>query len=310
MKILFVGRGVIGTQYAWAFEKAGHTVAFYVREGRKAHYKPYVDLEIQDMRRPKIERFVKERWPITLEEGLLENHDYDLIFMSVHPEQVKDVIATLAPKANRALFLFFSNFWQDPTLATSSFKKDQVVFGFPGAGGGFRGNTLHGALYKTVQFGSLEATPHKNDLLVRQLFKDTGFQISIQKDLRSWLHNHFALNVAMEVEVVKYGSFEKVISSSEALAGLGLSMRELVPIIRAKGSKVDLLSKVFSTLPPQSVGFLMKRLIYTQKSTFYTVTQHIQTKVGYAVKEVLEDAKAYGIKTPRLSAADQLSDLN
>jgi hypothetical protein len=26
MKILFFGRGVVGTQYAWAFENAGHTV--------------------------------------------------------------------------------------------------------------------------------------------------------------------------------------------------------------------------------------------------------------------------------------------
>lgn len=31
MKILIFGRGVIATQYAWALEKVGHTVEFYVR---------------------------------------------------------------------------------------------------------------------------------------------------------------------------------------------------------------------------------------------------------------------------------------
>ena len=31
MKILMFGRGVISTQYGWAFEKAGHTVEFYRR---------------------------------------------------------------------------------------------------------------------------------------------------------------------------------------------------------------------------------------------------------------------------------------
>jgi ketopantoate reductase len=46
MKILFWGRGVIGTLYAWAFENAGHTVEFYVREGRKAQYGSYVNLEL------------------------------------------------------------------------------------------------------------------------------------------------------------------------------------------------------------------------------------------------------------------------
>lgn len=35
MRILFFGRGVISTQYARAFEKAGRTVEFYVRKGRK-----------------------------------------------------------------------------------------------------------------------------------------------------------------------------------------------------------------------------------------------------------------------------------
>ena len=33
MRILFFGRGVIGTQYAWAYENAGHTVEIYVRDG-------------------------------------------------------------------------------------------------------------------------------------------------------------------------------------------------------------------------------------------------------------------------------------
>lgn len=32
MKILVFGRGVIGSQYGWALENAGHTVDFYVRK--------------------------------------------------------------------------------------------------------------------------------------------------------------------------------------------------------------------------------------------------------------------------------------
>jgi 2-dehydropantoate 2-reductase len=38
MKILIFGRGVIGTLYGWALEKAGHSVEFYVRPGRAAEY--------------------------------------------------------------------------------------------------------------------------------------------------------------------------------------------------------------------------------------------------------------------------------
>jgi hypothetical protein len=38
------GRGVISTHYAWAFEKAGHTVEFFVRKGRKTEFGPTVSL--------------------------------------------------------------------------------------------------------------------------------------------------------------------------------------------------------------------------------------------------------------------------
>lgn len=72
MKILIFGRGAIGTQYAWALEQAGHTVEFYVREGRKAEYGSYVDLEIWDARRSKKDRLVKEKWPIVMHEEIAE----------------------------------------------------------------------------------------------------------------------------------------------------------------------------------------------------------------------------------------------
>jgi 2-dehydropantoate 2-reductase len=38
MKILLFGSRVISTQYAWAFEKAGHMVEVYARSGRKTEF--------------------------------------------------------------------------------------------------------------------------------------------------------------------------------------------------------------------------------------------------------------------------------
>ncbi len=191
MKILFIGRGTIGTLYAWAFEKAGHTVEFYVRPGRKVQYGSHVNLEIWDARRSKKDRLVKEKWPIVTYEEIKENHDYDLIFMSVNPEQVSSVVKYLAPRVGNATVLFFNNFWQDPKAAVAPIPHSQIVCGFPGAGGGFEGYTLYGGLYKTVQFGSFESVPTKRDLEVRKLFAQAGFKIMVQKDLQSWLWNHF-----------------------------------------------------------------------------------------------------------------------
>lgn len=306
MKILILGRGVIGTQYAWAFENAGHTVEFYVREGRKAQYNSYVNLELWDARQSKKDRIVKEKWPIVIHEEIKENHDYDLIFMSVNPEQVSSAVKYLAPRVGNATVLFFSNFWQDPLLAVQPIPRSQIVYGFPGAGGGFEGNTLYGGLYKTVQFGTLESGPTERDLEVRKLFAGAGFKITVQKNLQSWLWNHFALNAAMEAEVLKSGSFEKVISSPEALAGIGRNMKEIIPVLKAKGSKPDVMTKIMGGLPPKVVGFLMSKVVFSPKSMSYALVAHNHFKVGYAVQEVITDARKYGIKAPRLYDVESL----
>jgi len=113
-----------------------------------------------------------------------------------------------------------------------------------------------------VQFGTFESEPTKRDLEVRKLFARAGFKIMVQKDLQSWLWNHFALNVAMEVEVLKSGSCEKVISSPEALVGIGRNMKEIIPVLKAKGAKLDVMTKVMSDHPPRVVGFLMSKVIF------------------------------------------------
>jgi 2-dehydropantoate 2-reductase len=306
MKILFFGRGVIGTQYAWAFENAGHTVEFYVREGRKAQYGSYVNLELWDARQSKKDRIVKEKWPIVMQEEIKGNHDYDLIFMSVNPEQVSSAVKYLAPRVGNATVLFFCNFWQDPQSAVQPIPLSQIVYGFPGAGGGFEGNTLYGGLYKTVQFGIFESEPTKRDLAVRKLFAQAGFKIMVQKDVKSWLWNHFAFNAAMEVEVLKSGSFAKVISSRKALDGLGWDLKEIIPVLKAKGSKLDVMTKVLSGLPPRVVGSLMSHVVFSPKSMSYALVAHNHFKVGYAVQEIIADARKYGIKAPRLYEVESL----
>jgi len=241
-----------------------------------------------------------------MHEEIKENHDYDLILMSVNPEQVSSAVKYLAPRVGNATVLFFSNFWQDPKLAVQPIPLSQIVYGFPGAGGGFEGNTLYGGLYKTVQFGTFESEPTKRDLEVRKLFAQTGFKIMVQKDVKSCLWNHFAFNAAMEVEVLKSGSFKEVISSREALDGLGRNMKEMIPVLKAKGSKLDFLTKVLSGLPPRVVGFLMSHVVFSPKSMSYTLVAHNYYKVGYAVQEVITDARKYGIKAPRLYDVESL----
>ena len=107
MKILLFGRGIIVTQYAWAFEKAGHTVEFYVRQGRKAELGTTVSLNIYDAGKKISGVLVNENWQVNLIEEIPANHNYDLIIVSVQHYQFKTVADFLADKIGKATVLIF-----------------------------------------------------------------------------------------------------------------------------------------------------------------------------------------------------------
>ena len=50
----------------------------------------------------------------------------------------------------------------------------------------------------------------------------------------------------------------------------------------------------------------MSKVVFSPKSMTYTLVAHNHTKVGYAVQEVISEARKYGIKTPRLYDAESL----
>lgn len=306
MKILFFGRGAVGTQYAWALEKAGHNVEFYVREGRAAQYGSHVNLEILDARRSKKNRLVKEKWPIVLHENISADHDYDLIFVSANAEQIPSIVQYLTPRIGKATVLFIGNFWADLQKSAQPLPENQVIWGFPGCGGGAEENTIYGGLYKTVYLGASESTPSKRELALQKLFMDAGFSVTLHSDFQSWLRNHFISNVAMEIEVLKSGSFASVASSQEALTGMIRNTREMIPVLKATSTKLDTITKAMSIIPPKMFGFLMKNFVFSPQSMPYALMQHNHYKVGAAVKEVILEARKYGIKAPRLYAVESL----
>ncbi|MCR5678120.1 MAG: ketopantoate reductase family protein [Agathobacter sp.] len=292
MKILFFGRGVIGSQYGWALEKAGHTVDYYVRKGRKDLYAQGINATIYDSR---IKDYRKFHWNIHCIDEIPTEHEYDLIFLSINPEQIPVAIEELTPKIGNATLLFFCNYGRDVYSAIGSIPVDQVVFGFPGAGGGYERNDLYGILMKSVEIGYTDSAPTAREKEVIDLFASAGFKISLQKDISKWLFLHYIANAAMEGAAVEAGGFKEAVSSGKALANMARNIRKMSPYLKAKGVRKDALLTVMSILPPKFMGFVMKNLVYKPGSPMYMAQTHNHFKPGYAVEEIKADAKALGI---------------
>ena len=310
MKILMFGRGVISLIYGWALEKAGHTVEFYVRPGRAAQYGPAVKLEMLDARRSIIGKRVNESWSIHMREDLSVDHDYDLILVSVQHYHFEDAAAFLGLRADKATVLIFNNLWLEPQQAAARLPAAQLAWGFPGAGGGFGSDgVLRGALLGKVTFGVFLTDPSPRDLAVRELFKKAGFAIAEQRDFRSFLFVHFALDCAVETEALKAGSMARAFASASHRRDAILNMRELAPLLTARS--VDLKDQSSTLAPFRLPTWLLGPMIGLAPKLLASVRLMLDShsnmeELRSTCRDVLTEARRLGVNLPRLEAASSL----
>lgn len=108
-----------------------------MRPVRLKQYGETVDVEIYDARPKRAKKQVVEALPTKLIIRL--DDDHDLIIVSVSHHSFAVVAKYLAPRLGNATLLIFNNFWDEPLEAADDFPVDQVVWGFPQAGGGAEG---------------------------------------------------------------------------------------------------------------------------------------------------------------------------
>jgi 2-dehydropantoate 2-reductase len=311
MRILMFGRGVIATQYGWALEQAGNTVEFYVRPGRVALYGPRVSLDILDARTKGKGDAVKLTWSHRLREELSPDHDYDLIIVSVSHDKFAEAAAFLGPKVGRATVLVFGNLWAVPQVAAAPLPWNRIVWGFPGAGGGFDAKgTLKGGLMKVVFFGTMGVPLTDRDRAVRDLFTAAGFSVSEQKNFQAWLWHHFILDAGFAYASLTAGGAAKVPESPRALRGMILVVRELLPLIRARGVKLSPVAILPFYLPLWLLGFALQKAL--AEGTFARALMDTndnlanQRELKLYVRDTLAEAKRLGVRTALLESLEPL----
>ena len=312
MKILMFGRGVISTQYAWALEKAGHTVEFYVRPSRKAEWGSTVVINILDARKKIRGVSIKENWPVTLVEDFSANHDYDLILVSVQHYQFENAVDFLANRIGQATILIFNNVWEEPTAAVAKLPANQLVWGFPRAGGGFdQRGVLHGTLFGKVIFGTFGTERTARGFEVIKLFRSAGFRIQESKDFRSYLFAHFVANAALHFETFKSISnltFVEAMQTTEFWKNVNLDGKELLPLLKAR--KVDLKAtselKIFD-LPPWFLCLATRLAMKFIPSIKQIPVRHSnQDELKSYCQDVLATAEAMKIILPRFRARQEV----
>jgi len=314
MKILIFGRGVISTQYAWALENAGNNVEFYVRPGRKAEYGETVALNIYDARKRIKGVPVNKNWNIIIREDLRADHEYDLIILSVQHYQFKNAVDVLAEKIGQATLLIFNNFWDEPQEMVSKLPSEQLVWGFPVAGGGFDQNgQLNGALLQTITIGTFGKEPTKRTIQVIDLFKASGFRVKESSDFRSWLFAHFAFNAAINLENIKFSGMAplEIMKTSGYWQNVIKNGRELLPLLKARNVDFnegpDL--KIFN-YSPYVISLIIKLALRFLPPVKQVLTGHSNPyELKTYCKDVTLTAEKLNIPLPRFQKHKKLWDV-
>jgi len=310
MKILMFGRGVIATVNGWALERAGHDVEFYVRPGRAAEYGEAVDLDLLDARRRLRGRRVVEKWPVRYCEELAPDHDFDLIVLSVPHHRLAEAAAFLAPRVGRATVLVFGNVWAEPLTTIGELPPDQVAWGFPQAGGGFgEDGVLRAAILPSVILGTFDTPPTERERTVRQLFREAGFRILEQPDLRGWLWIHFVMDASLYSQSLRLGSLADLAGARRDLREALLAGRELLPLLEARGVDLSrhrgsvLFMRAPTWLTASALAWLTTHVALTRLS-FEAHSDPEAEEPRAVCRDTMAEARRLGIAVPRLEAVE------
>ena len=308
MRILMFGRGVIATIYGQALQAAGHDVEFYVRPGRAAEYGGEVRVDLVDVRRRLGRQRVRSTIPLRLRESVEPGDAFDLVVLSVAHHRLKAAAEFLAPRIGDATVLVFGNVWDEPQESVAPIPLDQTVFGFPQAGGGFMGDgVLSGALLRSVIIGRAATSPSPREGAVATLFRETGFTVREEADMRGWLLIHFAADAGMFAEGAHGGALAGMVGNRRALQSAFETARELTPVLTSRG--VDLTQHRGALTPSRMPGLvaagmaMASALLPIARRSLAAHDDPYSSEARAILRDMHLEVDRLGVPAPRLDAA-------
>ena len=194
MRTLFFGAGPLGSVYAHLLHEAGGDVTVLARGERYDWIKENGLVVLNELTGQ------KGSSRINVVNELKPDDEYDLVIVLIRRNKLAPVFEILATRPGVKNVLFMGN----NTLGFDEYLKrlpvEKVLFGFPGAGGGIRGQVVHyvdrekpNGKRRAVIIGEIDGRIKERTLAVKSLFESAGVPVDLTNDIDGWLKYHVAL---------------------------------------------------------------------------------------------------------------------
>jgi len=305
MKVLIIGRGVVGTIYGWALSKAGVDVTHVVRkEGL-----PSTDtLDLLDLR-PGFPKHARVTYAAKTVGQISPLDGFNLVIVATKHYQAADAIRQYLPGAPGATFLLFTANWDGTEEIDRLLPRSSMLWGYSAASGGPDAQRiLIATVAPTVRFGMLEGSDAEKFKAVTELFQRAGFTLDIKPNIVEWLWVHHAINAGGIGICLWAGGIAEATRSLKTMRLGALATREALHVVAARGVDLGRYPDARSVLntPAWLAGLAIFYAVrFTEKGRRLLGASHF----AYSPEEmkryyfdVLNTGESLGVAVPHLSA--------
>ena len=308
MNILFYGQSAVASLYGWALAKAGHSVEFWERGGEE-NTSAITSIKILDARSNPRGITVSEPWVPVIKSSLPVNQPYDLCVVAVRHDRLKAALKDVETNIEKATVLVLGNVWGNPKELSTGPLENRLAWAYPSAGGSVDDQgTFSGALLANVHVGTFETDPTTRQQSIMSLFREAGFRVEEHWDFQGWLWLQFVVGAGLAAQSLQAGSVERLVGSPVQLKKAILTIRELFPVVAARGIELRRFSA--ETAPfafPAWLGGLILQTTLRSQEPVRTIWEAGDDEERQLVcREVLAEARRLKVSVPRLEAGEPL----
>ena len=305
MKVLVIGRGVVGTIYGWALSKAGVDVTHVVR---KEGLPETVRLDLLDLR-PGYLKNTRVRYAPETVSRISPSDGFDLVIVATKHYQAAQAIRQYLPGAPRATFLLFTANWEGTAEIDCLLPRSSILWGYAAASGG---PDPQGVLVVTVnpeaRFGMLDGSDPEKFKAVTELFQRAGFSLDIKSNIIEWLWVHHAINAGGIGICLWAGGIAEAARSFRTLKLGTLAIREALEVVAARGVDLERYPEAKRVLKTP-LWFASLAIVYairfTEKGRRLLRASHFAHSPEEMMRyyfDVLHTGKCLGVAMPHLAS--------
>ncbi|MBR2295370.1 MAG: ketopantoate reductase family protein [Clostridiales bacterium] len=304
MKLAVLGSGVIGTTYAYAFQKAGCDTYHIVRPGKEVRSE--IPVHLLDGRYDQKGEEKDGTYSVKLAS---EHEDFDFILISVASGKLEGAMETLRARGLKGTVILFCNLWNERKEVEEIVGDYEYITAFPTAGGHMqKDGKLNCVLFDHIMLeGRDKAKIHNYDDLI-SLLDSADIKQEIPHDMFEWIWVHMAINAGVTSTAAREGKIDdpnrlarELMADSKALTMAVKCIRETLKTVSARG--VDLRKYNNEILPykiPSGIaGIAMKKLFASNELTSRIMTLHNDVNdIMYGCRCVYDEGKKHGLALP------------